>query len=209
MLKSKRTRKKTMNSTSRTKGERDFDFALVLTGPVEMTPEVQDALFEAGCDDATLSVRSGRAYLTFSRRGHALKGAILSAINDVRKANLGVDVLRVDDWNQVTQADIARRIGRTRQMVNQYVTGVRGPGSFPKPAYNISEGPPRWDWCEVADWLRQNNMISRDQAEETHEIALVNEMLNLQKSGFVAPELYDELMRSLWGPPDSTPGHLD
>ena len=65
--KNKRTWKRTMNTKPRIESEREYDFALVLSGITELTPEVQDALFEAGCEDATISVRAGRVYLTFSR----------------------------------------------------------------------------------------------------------------------------------------------
>ena len=45
----------------------EHDFTLVLTGITELTEQVESALSEAGCDDATLSTRCGRPYLTFSR----------------------------------------------------------------------------------------------------------------------------------------------
>jgi len=50
---------------------------------------VENALFEAGCDDATASIRYGLLYLEFSRVSSSFKEAILSAIRDVRKANIG------------------------------------------------------------------------------------------------------------------------
>src|SRR5690348_13928516 len=44
--------------------EREHDYTLILDGIADLTAEVEDALFEAVCDDATLSLRCGRAYLT-------------------------------------------------------------------------------------------------------------------------------------------------
>src|SRR5437660_3339247 len=73
---------------SKTGKVRDHDFTLVLSGITELTPEVQDALFDAGCDDATPSMRCGRPFLTFTRAAPTLKDAILSAISDVKKANI-------------------------------------------------------------------------------------------------------------------------
>ncbi len=75
--------------------EREYDFALILTGVHELTAEVEDALFEAGCDDSTLSVQYGCIYMEFSRTATSLKDAILSAIRDVRKANIGAEVARL------------------------------------------------------------------------------------------------------------------
>jgi len=139
--------------------QREYDFTLLLEGISEINAEVEDALFEAGCDDATINVRFGRVYLMFSREAASIKDAVISAIRNVRDAAIGADVLRVDACDLVTQADIGRRMGRTRQLVNQYVTGTRGPGTFPAPACNISDGGPLWYWREVAQWLWQNNLI--------------------------------------------------
>jgi hypothetical protein len=204
--KNKRTRKGTMNPKPRSECGREHDFTLVLTDPVEMTREIQDALFVAGCDDATLSVRGGRAYLTFSRVAPTLKDAILSAIRDVKKADIGVGVLRVDVCNLVTQAEIAKKIGRSRQMVHQYITGARGPGNFPAPACNITDGIPLWFWCEVAYWLRQNDMISQDAATEAQEAALVNTVLEMQYHRRIDPTLCEEILKSLVDEPMLSPG---
>ena len=67
----------------------EYDFTLLLDdGVSEITDEIEKAVFEAGCDDATLIQRSGRLYLTFSRRAASMKDAIMSAVDDVRKANI-------------------------------------------------------------------------------------------------------------------------
>jgi len=122
----------------------EHDFVLVLTGITELTPAAADALFEAGCDDATISVRSSRVFLTFSRTAASLRDAILSAIQDVRKSRIGAEVLRVDDRNLLTQAEIARKIGRTRQLVHLFISGARGPGGFPAPTCHITDDALLW-----------------------------------------------------------------
>lgn len=186
---------------TRTACEREHDFALVLTGVTEMTSEAEDALFEAGCDDATISVRFGRVFLTFSRTAPSLKDAVLSAIRDVKKAKIGAGVLRVDVCNLVTQADIARKIGRSRQLVHQYITGARGPGGFPAPACAITDGVPLWSWCEVAYWLWQNDMIKEDALREAQEAATINSVLELEYQRRLDPALTEEIQRSLATPP--------
>jgi hypothetical protein len=175
--------------------DREHDFTLVLAGITELTPEVEDALFEAGCDDATISVRFGRVYLTFSRTASSVKDAILSALDNVKKAGIGASVLRVDVCDLVTQADIARRIGRSRQLVHQYIIGSRGPGGFPAPACDITEGAPLWYWCEVAYWLWQNDMIKEDALREAQEIAVINCVLDLDHQRQLDPELTEEVLR--------------
>jgi hypothetical protein len=54
-----------------------------------LTSEVENALFEARCDDATVAIYAGRMPLDFARSAPTLKDAILSAIEDVRKAKIG------------------------------------------------------------------------------------------------------------------------
>jgi hypothetical protein len=95
--------------------EPEHDFALIVDGVSELNQTVEDALFEAGCDDATLSIQYGLLYLEFSRSAKSLEEAIITAINDVRSAGIGAEVLRVDECNLVTMSEIARRIGRTHE----------------------------------------------------------------------------------------------
>lgn len=174
--------------------QREYDFTLILLGIPELTSKVEDALFEAGCDDSTLSMRSGRAYLTFSRYAQSMKDAILSAIDCVRNAGIGADVLRVDGCNLVTQSDIARRIGRSRQTVHQYMIGSRGPGGFPPPACDLTEAAPLWYWCEVAYWLSEHDMIKDHVLQEARDIDIINSVLELQHQKKVAPELTKEVI---------------
>ncbi|MDZ4818703.1 MAG: helix-turn-helix transcriptional regulator [Planctomycetota bacterium] len=177
--------------------ESEYDFVLVLRGISEATEEVESALFEVGCDDATISVRSGCVYLTFSRSAPSYKDAVLSAVRDVRKAGHGIEVLRVDDCNLVTQADIARRIGRTRQLVQQYINGTRGPGGFPPPACHIAERAPLWYWCEVSYWMSQNGIVKEQVAREATEVAIINCLLDMSYQQDIYPELAQELFHEL------------
>jgi hypothetical protein len=179
------------------KNDPEHEFVLVLNGIGELTEDIENALFAAGCDDATINVRSGQVFLTFSRRGASLKDAILSAIKDVRKANIGADVLRVDSCGIVTQSEIARRIGRTRQLVHQYITGERGPGGFPPPTYNVSDDSPFWSWRQVSRWLSQNDMIQADVAREAQEIDMINNVLEFSQIKQLEPKLAAEIVRTL------------
>jgi hypothetical protein len=193
----RRTKGRTVKMEPRSASECEHDFVLVLTGITELTPEAENALFEAGCDDATISVRSGRVFLSFSRTAPSLKDAILSAIRDVKKSGIGADVLRVDDCQLVTQADIARKIDRSRQLIHQYLTGTRGPGGFPAPACHITDDVPLWYWCEVAHWLRQHDMVKEDVVREAQDVAVINDVLDLQYHRPLPPALIEQIWRSL------------
>jgi hypothetical protein len=175
----------------------EHDFTLVLADPIELTEDIEDRLFEAGCGDATISIRAGRMFITFSRDSESLKSAILSAIAAVRKASTGTDVLRVDYCNLVTQADIARKIGRTRQLVHQYMVGHRGPGGFPPPACEITDGQFLWFWCEVAYWLWENSMLKEDVLRDAQEVEVINNVLELQRQRRQTPALTKEVIDSV------------
>lgn len=77
--------------------EGEHDFTLVLTGVTELTAEMEDALFEAGCDDATISVRSGRVFLAFTRTAPSFDEAVQSAVSDVKKTNFEAELETVAD----------------------------------------------------------------------------------------------------------------
>jgi hypothetical protein len=157
----------------------NHEFVLVLSGVTVLDERVMNALFEAGCDDATPSLRFGTIYLTFDREAVSLRKAILTAIGDVMRAGIGASVKYVDSCNLVSQAEIARRLDRTRQQVGQYVSGKRGPGNFPGPVCSLTEGHPLWMWCEVSSWLCQNSIIGEDILEESRVVAGINSVLDL------------------------------
>ena len=177
--------------------EREYDFALILSGVPELTTDVEDGLFKAGCDDATLSMQFGSLYMEFSRSAPSLKDAILSAIRDVRKAGVGADVWRVDSHDLVTPSEIARRIGRTRQLVHQYITGARGPGRFPAPDCNLTEGQPLWAWCAVGAWLSKNDMIRPETLRDAEIVAAINNALERSHQRQRDPALVDEISRAV------------
>jgi hypothetical protein len=172
---------------------REHDFALIIAGVPEFTERVENALFEAGCDDATFSIQYGQLHAEFSREAESLKEAILSAIADVRKADIGAEVLQVDDCNLVTQSDIARRIGRSRQLVHQYITGQRGPGNFPAPMCGLREDQPLWAWCAVSHWLAANNLIRAQVQHDALVVAVINNALEGRQQEEQDRELVKEI----------------
>ena len=173
----------------------EHEFVLVLSGAPELGPDLMNRLFEAGCDDATPSLRFGRVYLTFVREAPSIRDAVVSAIRDVTQARIGASVLRVDDCNLVSQADIARRIKRTRQQVGQYVSGTRGPGNFPAPVCDLTEGHPLWMWCEVSYWLWENGIVGDDVLEASRVVAAINSVLEFLHQRQHSASLVEEIFR--------------
>jgi hypothetical protein len=156
---------------------KDYSFTLIVGNVGELSNEVEDALFVAGCDDATLSMQHGLLCIDFTRQAQSFEAAILSAIGDVKQAGIGAEVLRVDECAIVTQAEIARKIGHTRQLVAQYISGKRGSGAFPPPAYRLVDGPPVWVWSDVGHWLSKNNLLAAEEFHNATVTATINRLL--------------------------------
>ena len=76
---------------------KSYNFILVLSGLSESNDSIEDALFEAGCDDALLIFRDNIPYLEFDRQATSLEKAISSAIFEVK--SVGAKVLRVEIEN--------------------------------------------------------------------------------------------------------------
>jgi hypothetical protein len=63
-----------------------------------------------------------------------------------------IKVLRIDP-GLVATSDIARRLGRSRENIRQFVNGTRGPGRFPIPEGIVGDGIRVWRWANVQEWL--------------------------------------------------------
>ena len=71
-------------------------FHVFLSGIDEMTDEIADALFEAGCDDGTPSSSQGVAQIYFAREADSLESAICSAVDEIRKAGFDFSRIEID-----------------------------------------------------------------------------------------------------------------
>jgi hypothetical protein len=75
-----------------------YSFTLLLAGFDDITQELEDAVFEAGCADALLGIHCGIPYLAFDREASSLDEAIKSAIAAVEKVQargIKIEVVRV------------------------------------------------------------------------------------------------------------------
>jgi hypothetical protein len=87
-----------MSSTKRT-----FEFTFVLGGIDELTEEMADAFYEAGCDDSTLAVIHGVPEIHFSREADSFPEALYTAIRDVERVmeqfpNLKITSIQYDEY---------------------------------------------------------------------------------------------------------------
>ena len=82
-----------MATTTTTK---TYSFALILAGVTEITVDMADALFEAGCDDASPGSCEGIVSVDFDRDAESLGDAVGSAIKDVARAGSPLHASRLN-----------------------------------------------------------------------------------------------------------------
>lgn len=165
-----------------------YTFTLMVTGIDE---DHLDALYEAGCDDATVGLGAWQSEIGFDREAPSLVHAILTAIADVEET--GATVLRVEPDPLVWAAAIAERLGRTRQSVDMLIKGQRGPGGFPRPISGTGRNP-LWRWSEVEDWFAHYTDHQPDR-ERTAVIGAVNGALEARRN--VRASADPDLVRSV------------
>jgi hypothetical protein len=77
--------------------QKTHDFTLTLARVDILTPDMAEALFEAGCNDSTPSSRDGVVSISFDREAPSLGDAIGSAIKDVERAGFSVARVVVEE----------------------------------------------------------------------------------------------------------------
>lgn len=73
-----------------------YEFSLILSDSLELTEDIADALFEAGCDDGTPGTCNGVFSIDFHREANSLEEAIRSAISNVRSAGYKVERVEIE-----------------------------------------------------------------------------------------------------------------
>ena len=160
------------------KKQSHFLFTLVLQNVTPHTDSLEDSLFECGCDDALLNFKGNTVYLDFERTGNSLEEAILSAIENVESSSVKAVVTAVTPEDIVTEADIAKRLHKNRQLVSLWTKGIRRTKhSFPSPIMKLSDRSACWRWREVTAWLHKNNMANKEDVENANFLANINAAL--------------------------------
>jgi len=73
-----------------------YEFTLILKGSPELTEEIADELFQAGCDDGTPGTSEGVFSVDFHREADTLEEAINSAIGNLKAAGYEVDRVEIE-----------------------------------------------------------------------------------------------------------------
>lgn len=161
---------------------RKYEFTLRFRLPLgtEHSDELIERLGNAGCDDALVGIgHAGRIALEFVREGYSARGAVLSAIADVKRAIPDADLVEASpDLAGVT--DIAEAVGCSRQNMRKLLLS-RGSHS-PAP---IHEGNAAlWHLAPVLRWLTEEKhyVVSEELLELTDATMRVNAALSALQS---------------------------
>ncbi len=129
-------------------------FTLRFLSPGHSAEELSIQLYEE-IEDASLMGPDGDGsfLLEFDRRSTSLPRALATALGELLKVLPGAIVLRVEEDDLATMADIAKRAGRTPESIRLLVAGRRGPGGFPPAAGRLDARTKLWRWADVAKWF--------------------------------------------------------
>jgi hypothetical protein len=72
-----------------------YEFEVILAAGTDMTEELADRLFEAGCDDGMPGACCGLPVIGFSREAGCLESAVRSAVADVQRAGCVVERVQI------------------------------------------------------------------------------------------------------------------
>ena len=139
---------------------KDYDFILKFDLPESDADPEQfvDALYEVGCDDASVGIgQNGRIALNFIRHSASAFDAISSAIADVKKAIPGVKLIEATP-DLVGLTDIADILGFSRQ--NMRKLAVNNKSVFPTPVHEGSVA--LWHLFKVLNWLKASRSYEID-----------------------------------------------
>lgn len=182
----------------------DYTFTLRFLGPIEDLDELSVLLYER-IDDASLigPDEDGSFLLEFDKRASSLPRALTSAIKELREVLPEAQILRLEEDDLATMADLAKRAGRTPESVRLLVNGKRGPGGFPPAAGRLDARTKVWRWADAAEWfsdaLGEPLPDTKDSAfvqalNDALELRRLTHKLGTQQRRAVAAVLPDELV---------------
>jgi hypothetical protein len=159
-----------------------YEFVLTFRlASADANPDVfLDALFEAGCDDATVGTgRPGMIGIQFAREASSAEEAMTTAINGVQRAIPGAVLVEAGP-DLVNLTDVAQLVGCTKQNIRKYASGeARRTGEVPFPFPAVTSATNLWHFAEVAVWLRR--YAAMQVPESVAEVAKAAAKVNLER----------------------------
>jgi len=110
-------------------------------------------------------------------RAGSLRAITAAAIPEIEAVGLRPMRVQSNDW--MTLEAIARRIGRSREIVRRWSTGETGPGGFPPPL-NPGSATNFFSWHEASRWIQRHTQYGVDDFGNPLLIAM-NHALQLRR----------------------------
>jgi predicted DNA-binding transcriptional regulator AlpA len=153
--------------------------------------QITERLGAAGCDDALVGIgQPGRIALEFTREADSAEEAVISALEDVKRAVPSATLIEVAP-DLVGLTDVAKFTNMTRQNLRKLM--VNHAMNFPVPVHEGSASI--WHLADVLSWLQAKGGYELQHG--LFEVAAVAMQVNLAKEvKFVAPRVRREV-RSL------------
>ena len=165
--------------------EYEFVLRFQLPDGDQQSEQYLDALYEAGCDDATIgSGLQGYIGLDFCREAVSAEEAVISAVKAVKKAipNATLKEVTPDLLNISEIADfLSPRLQKvSRQAMRKYAFGQVAKIKTRFPAAAVTSSSPLWHLDEVVSWLVENNKADKSKAEKLLDTSKTAKALNLR-----------------------------
>ncbi len=154
---------------------KEYDFILKFDLPdCDADPERYiDALYESGCDDATVGIgQKGRLALNFIREANTALAAVSSAIHDVRKAIPNAKLIEATP-DLVGLTDIAEIVGCSRQNMRKLFLTHKA--MFPSPVHEGSVA--LWHLAKVLHWFKDKGTYAIE--DDLIEVSRANMQVNI------------------------------
>ena len=134
-----------------------------------------ERLAETGCTDALVGIgQTGRIAFHFARDANSAFEAVLSAVNNIKKAIPEATLIEAAP-DLVGLSDIADILGYSRQNIRKLM--INNMVSFPVP---IHEGKTAlWHLSSILSWVKESNRYQID--ELLLDVAKANMQLNIAK----------------------------
>src|SRR3546814_101815 len=164
--------------------EYEFILKFRLPDPDVNQGQFVDALAEAGCDDATVGVgQRGRIALDFAREANTATDAIISAIEAVKRAIPGAELVEAGP-DFVGLTDVAELVGCTRQNIRKVM--ISNLATFPIAVHEGSQAI--WHLRPVLGWFAENQRRPIDRglievSEVTMKVNVANATRQLADAG--------------------------
>ncbi len=160
----------------------DYTFTLRFIAPGRSAEDLSTRIYER-IEEASLMGPDddGSFLLEFDRRAGGLPRALVGAFEELVRTVPDATVLRVEEDDLATMADIAKRSGRTPESVRLLVAGRRGPGGFPPAAGRIDARTRVWRWADAAQWFDETLGEPLPDTSESAFLRAFNDALEIRR----------------------------